>query len=190
MRTGIAYNHPLIPILRGKIETVAGHSISSQQQVSQLAAQLYLNEDTIRRIWGLRDSNYQHIRRTTLDILCQYVGFQDWNDFADKMSKNASTDSTEVAGHNTIFAEQMQQGAKVRIGWLPDRQCVICFCEGTEWIVEEVENSHTLRKGDRFRCSSIAEGLPLYLDDVTREHKTIGSVLIGKGHGIQSAQKL
>lgn len=188
MRTGIAYDDVLIPLLRRKVEEKFGHCVTSPSQFALLAETLFLNEDTIRRVWGFRDSGYKHIRRTTIDILCQYIGFADWDDFARSADNLLSSDSQQIADKDAVCMSDLHAGDKLIIAWCPDRICTLEFLGDFKWQVLAVDHSTTLQNGDTFRCGTIAPGNPLFLDDVTRAGVNLGSILIGKANGLQSAQ--
>lgn len=89
MPSKIPDTHPAIARLRMAVEKKYG------QMSSTLRIQLFaedglknaLNADTIRRIWGVRHTNSKTIYRSSLDILCHYVGYPDWDTFVDQITK-------------------------------------------------------------------------------------------------------
>lgn len=187
MRTGIEYTHHLVPVLRKMVEEKMGCEVNSPEQIAHLSQLLVLNEDTIRRIWGFRDSGYKHIRRSTIDILCKYAGYSGWEAFVKANNRSLTADSLEFVDNNAVRAEDLNIGDKVAISWLPDRLCTLLYCGQANWRVLEVCHSHTLHVGDVFSSSIIAVHRPFYLDNVTRDGKNIGGILIAKEYGIQTA---
>ena len=95
MKTSVTSLHPMLPLLREAVEQQLGCPIKSQQSVYALCEALrgQINEDTIRRLWGLRKDGYASVQRATLDILCKYIGARDWEDFLAQAMANTDCES-------------------------------------------------------------------------------------------------
>ena len=185
MKTNVTSLHPALPLLREAVEQQLGCAIKSQQSVYDLsdALQGQINEDTIRRLWGLR-KGYGSIQRATLDILCRYIGICDWEHFVEKTAISASCESELGAQLPQISADQLAVGQEVELSWLPDRKCRIVFLGNAQWRVELVENSTTLQTGDCFCCRTFVMGQMAYLDSLTRNGVVLGCYRIGIQHGV------
>lgn len=187
MKTSVTSLHPMLPRLREALEQQLGYPIKSQQSVYALCEALrgQINEDTIRRLWGLRKDGYASVQRATLDILCKYIGARDWEDFLAQAIANTDCESELGAQLPQIIADQLTIGQEVELTWLPNRRCRLVFLGEAKWRVEAVENSSTLQVGDMFECRTFVVGQMAYLDSLIRDGKCLGSYRIGIQNGVR-----
>jgi hypothetical protein len=121
---------PQIVALRLSVEKRLGHAADSRADFTFLASEVeritheHLAENTLRRIWGKLDG-YDTVYTRTLDVLSRYVGYEHWNAFCDALKKESGRESELVMGETSIKVEDLVPGDRIRIGWLPDRVCVV-----------------------------------------------------------------
>lgn len=140
MPTGIPSTHPVLPALREAVEQKFGKSLRQQNNIWDFIGTIQnrLNEDTIRRLWGLRKDGYRSIRPATLDILCEYIGAKDWQSFVAAYQQQAQIES-ELNPHTHqitaddptarrpstahMVARQRMRGRVFGRGGVPHRAC-------------------------------------------------------------------
>ena len=186
--TNIPSSHPVIPVLLRHVEQRLGQTINSKQAISRLVAELrfQLNEDTIRRLWHMRDDEYSTIRHSTLDILSAYIGAHDWENFVQQIEKENGVESTLVPHGEVLTTDKMPINSSLTITWLPDRSATLRYKGEAQWIVEKVENSTTLAVGDTFSCRTFAQGEPLYIDRLVHLGQPYSACRIGTINGLSS----
>ncbi|MDE6027089.1 MAG: hypothetical protein K2G23_03365 [Muribaculaceae bacterium] len=169
-----------------KVEETAGFSPSTPKQFEELATSIFnltgnlLSSTTLKRIWGYLNEPLS-TRRTTLDILARFCG---WTDYADFENGNLPEAESGKIGSKTINAEKdMKRGDRIRVMWPPSRVCVISYSGDRHWEILEAEGTR-LKAGDTFSCSLIAEGEPMYLDNLIHEGKASGIYVCGRRSGI------
>jgi hypothetical protein len=87
---------------------------------------------------------------------------------------------SEVFNLEVISTEDLKVGDKIRIGWMPNRLCIISYLGENRFIAEECENSK-MKKGDTFICHQFILGKELVMSDFRQESKIY---VVGKEHGI------
>lgn len=190
--TNIPSSHPMIAVLRQRVEQTLGLRIASTQSIQTLVDTLHcrVNEDTIRRLWQVRQDTYRSIRHSTLDILCAYVGAKDWDDFVATQQTVAGTES-ELHPHRTIVvADDVAIGSHLLLTWLPDRECEAEYLGTSRWRVVRVVNSRTLAPGDEFYCRTFVVGEAAFLDSLIHDGVSLGAYKIGTQSGLTMAKIL
>ncbi|MDE6409874.1 MAG: hypothetical protein K2K81_06490 [Muribaculaceae bacterium] len=169
-----------------KVEETAGLSPSTPKQFEELAERIFkhtgtsLSPTTLKRIWGYLDEPLS-TRRSTLDILARYCGWKDYDDF---LNGNLPEAESGRVGTKTINVEKdMKSGERLRILWPPARTCVAEYLGSRQWKILESEGTR-LEPGDTFSCSLIAEGEPLYLDNLIHQGNQSGIYVCGRKSGI------
>lgn len=169
MTTNVSFSNPTIPLLREAVERKLGHSIHSLGEINDLCDN-HLNsrigEVTIRRLWGLRKDGYDTIRRSTLDLLSQFAGYSNFDDFELYVKQN-NVESGTIPQTDTILASSLHQGDTVAISWPPDRHCNLRYQGDNRFVVTGIENSRYLRLGCSFTVSAFMLNQPLQLHDLT-----------------------
>ena len=76
-----------LPILRSQIETAIGHSVVTPKDFDSLRdmifsrLHIYVSSTTLKRIWGYLNDDVTP-RQSTLNILARYLGYVDFEAFA------------------------------------------------------------------------------------------------------------
>lgn len=85
---------------------------------------IYLSTTTLMRIWGYVNENVEP-RRSTLNILSQFLGYSSWEDFQYNASLPQELQSSPVLNRRLSVEKSLRHGDRLRLIWLPDRVCDI-----------------------------------------------------------------
>lgn len=192
MPTRISLSHPVLPQLRKAVENTFGHNLQSQSNIWDFIEVIHhqLNEDTIRRLWGQRKDAYTTVRRSTLDILSQYVGTKDWDDFVQTYQNAAGVESDLHTHTQRIGIEELEIGDRIEFTWLPDRVCIAEYDGNAIFRIIMVRNSSGLVCEDTFLCRVFIVGEILLLDQLTRSGSVLGCYRVGISSGLSSVRLL
>lgn len=187
-------NSPQIEALKIAAEERFGSPIETRSDFARLAAEIesivgeHLSENTLRRLWG-RIPGYETVFTRTLDVICHYVGYKHWRHFLSAMACRDNRESDVVTGSMAIKTEELEPGDKIRIGWLPNRMCVIEFVGGRTFRAVSAENA-TLQAGDTFECSLFLKGYPLFVDNLFHGGEHCQRYSIGLNNGLTTLERL
>ena len=159
---------PQIALLKQNIEEAIEFPLNTHGDFLRLSAGIefklreHMSESTLERLWGYSTRGYETVSTRTLNVLCRFIGHRCWEDFCKSLSANAI--NSELFKGDTIDTANLAVGARIRIGWLPDRICIIRYIGENRFIAEKTENS-TMQAGDTFSCLQFQKGRELHLDD-------------------------
>lgn len=186
-------NDPEIQQLLLDVEQRLGRRICTPADFDILSLEVWekthatLSSSTLKRLWGYVDAG-EAVRRTTLTLLSQYVGFYDWEHYLTHLAAVGGAESETFTGEG-IRSGELQVGDCILLSWLPNRRCIVRYEGGLRYVVEEQENSK-LRVGDHFEAACFIVGKPMYLDKLERENMPITSYVAGSKHGLNRVEKL
>lgn len=138
-----------------------------------------MSPTTLKRLWGYVDGA-DETRNSTLEILSQFLGFDNWDDFLNDIAKGNGSDP--VASPH-IKAEDLQVGDLVKVSWKPNRRCTFRYLGDMKFVVETAENSK-LKAGDTFYTSLFILGEPLYLSDLIQGNNPPTAFVVGNKDGL------
>ena len=185
---------PQIAALKIAVEKRLGHAAESRADFTFLASEIervtheHLAENTLRRIWG-RLEGYDTVFTRTLDVLSRFVGYEHWNAFCDALKNESRIESEIVKGESSIRAEDLAPGERIRIGWLPDRVCIVEYQGGRTFKAIDCINS-TLQIGDSFECSVFLKHYPLFVDNLVHGGELCQRYSMGLDNGLTTLEKL
>lgn len=136
--------------------------------------------NTLKRMWGYFGEDEVETRRSTLDVLAQFVGYKDYATFC--VAGDDDSSNPIVTRH--LNTKTLEPGMMVRLEWLPDRVCVIEHLGNMRFVVREVENSK-LCVGDTFLCPLIIEGEQLYLHNLEQNGNPPVNYIAGRHSGVR-----
>lgn len=175
----------LSPFVRESLSERLGHAIRVPADCEQLALDIesvtgeHLGVNTMKRLLGFLEDE-RNPRTSTLDVIASYLGYENWETlciFDDK--SNSSFDAMD----DELRLESLSVGQLVRISYLPDRWLIMKYQGDCRFIVLSAENSK-LCADDELIITHIVSGYPLYVSEVKRKGKTLGSFTAGKSQGI------
>ena len=191
----VSVNIPEISALRVRVEEVFGRSLQTHNSFLTLvdaveaALREHLSESTLERLWGYSTRGADAVSLRTLDVLSKYVGSSSWKDFCCGLKASSPVESEEFAGESVV-STRLEPGARLQLGWLPDRLVTVTYIGHNRFVVEESLNS-SLQPGDSFECLQIQTGRPLYLDRFRRADSIAESRYVaGERHGLTSVKAL
>ncbi len=144
---------------------------------------IMVSNTTLMRIWGYVDEPVTP-RRSTLDILARYLGYNSLEEYEKNATLPEEQQSSPVLNRRLSVSEELRPGDIIHLSWLPDRRCDIEYEGDLKFRVIESENTR-IRKGDTFECSTIIEGEPLYLDNLVQEGCDPIAYVCGKKNGVR-----
>lgn len=122
----------------------------------------HMSESTLERLWGYSTRGYSTVSIRTLNVICRFIKFHSWEHFCESISKGCK--ESELFTGTTIDTKDLEIGARIRIGWSPDRICIVRYLGDNRFIAEETINA-TMQAGDTFSCLQFQKGRELHLDD-------------------------
>ena len=159
---------PQITIIKEMIEKSIDFPLNTHGDFMRLSARIefalreHMSESTLERLWGYSTRRYNTVSVRTLNVLCRFIQFRSWEEFCEDLSKN-SYDS-ELFNGESIYTSDLEVGARIKIGWNPDRICTVRYLGNNRFVAEETLNS-TMQPGDTFSCLQFQKGRELHLDD-------------------------
>ncbi|MCQ2342907.1 MAG: hypothetical protein MJZ75_05405 [Paludibacteraceae bacterium] len=135
-----------------------------------------LSPTTLKRLWGYIEGA-DTARHTTLSLLAQFLGFQDWEAYLADLATRTDIESQEFMGEG-IHTADLQVGQQVEVTWLPNRHAVFAYLGDGRFEVIEAEHAK-IHVGDTFVCSYFLKGQPMYLDNLVQS----ASLSSGEGPG-------
>lgn len=180
--------------LKLAVEKRFGHKPETRTDFSQLADIIeattheHLAENTLRRLWG-RIHGYDTVFTRTLDVLSCYVDCEHFQGFCQQLQHADNRESEIISEGISINANQLTPGDLIRIGWLPDRECIVEFIGGRMFKAVATKNS-TMQKGDTFECSIMIKNYPLFIDNLVHGGEHCARYSIGLDNGLSILEKL
>lgn len=166
--------------LRRKMQTPKDFEFLRESIFARL--HLLVSTTTLKRVWGYLDDKVQP-RITTLDMLTQFLGYRDWEEYNHGGLPSELSPSNPVMSRRLSIPECLDQGDLLRLTWQPARVCDIEYLGDLTFKVIASANTR-LREGDTFRCSLIVEGEPLYLDNLQQGNRPPIAYVCGKRTGV------
>lgn len=185
---------PQVAALKLAVEKRFGHPIETRSDFTLLAADIerttrdHIAENTLRRLWG-RISSYDTVFTRTLDILSKYIGHEQWKSYCDYLSKEKNPESEIIVEAVSIRVEDLKPGDRIRLGWLPDRICIVQYMGGRTFKAIDAINA-TLQIGDTFECSLMLKNFPLFVENLVHGGEYCNRYTMGMINGITTLEKL
>ena len=180
---------PQICALRERIEKKIGKPLNTHSDFVELTSLIelelrqHISESTLERVWNYSTRGYATVSLRTLNVLSNFATENNWNFFCDLLNKENNIES-QVFNLEVISTEDLCVGDRIRIGWLPNRLCIIRYLGENHFIAEECDNS-TMKKGDTFVCHQFILGKELVMSDFRQNPNDNGKIyIVGKEHGI------
>lgn len=169
----VKINTPEIAVLREEAELKFGCPIEAPRHFTALSFDIedsqkeYLSETTLQRVW-LYKPGYDTVAVHTLNVLSRYCGYANWDIFQQYL-KDSSHIESEMFDGEKIDVSTLKEGTRIRIGWRPDRICIIQYLGNSTFKAIETHNAK-LQPGDIFTCSQLQIGRELRLDNLKRDN--------------------
>ncbi|UKK48255.1 hypothetical protein L6475_13785 [Prevotella sp. E9-3] len=174
--------------LRSEIETALKKKLQTPKDFEFLRERIYarlhilVSRTTLMRFWGYINEDVSP-RKATLDILAQFLGYQDLDGYCQNSLLPKEQQSSPVMCRRLSVAKELVEGERLRLTWNPERICDIEYLGNLQFRVVASENTR-LKTGDTFECSLIIEGEPLYLDNLKQGDQPPIAYVCGKKSGV------
>ena len=178
---------PKLAYLLTEVENKYGRRIATTTDFESLSVVIehtigeLVSSSTLKRLWGYVTLNPTP-RLATLDVLSRFIGYKDFKEFCNGLKDSQAFTSTFFSSKCQTVAE-LAEGAKVTLGWAPNRLVVLNYLGSFQFEVVVSENSQ-LQEGDKFELSEIIVGYPLYISRILRDGKYTSSYVAGQINGI------
>ena len=175
--------------LQSEIESALKKKCRTPKDFDFLRERIYarlhilVSRTTLMRIWGYVDEGVT-AREGTLDILAQFLGYQDWDVYCQNYQLPKEHQSGPVLSRRLSVNKTLVPGERLRLIWQPGRICDIEYLGDLQFRVIASERTR-LKAGDTFECSLIIDGEPLYLDNLIQGDKHDSAYICGKIDGVQ-----
>lgn len=190
----IKTDSPQVTALKLAVEKKYGHPIVTRTDFTSLVADIecstreHISENTLRRLYG-KISGYDTVFVRTLDVLSVYLGYRHWDAFVTSLSKADSKESDIVSGTHSIRVDELSPGDRLRLAWLPDRECIVEYIGGRVFRAVATQNS-TLQVGDTFECTVMLRNYPLFVDNLVHGGEVCQRYSMGLINGLTVLEKL
>ncbi|MBR2428654.1 MAG: hypothetical protein IKB15_01565 [Alistipes sp.] len=190
----IQRENPQIAVLRERVERRFGKRLSVHTDfialVDEIEATLkqHISESTLERVWGYSTRGYDTISLRTLDVLCDYAEGCDWHTFCQRLMENTPCESM-FFDVEKIVANELKVGTQIKIGWLPDRICIVEYMGSNRFIAKECHNSK-MQPGDSFSALQFTLGRELVMSDFCQSNSDARySYVVGHKSGLTHLSK-
>ena len=113
-----------------EIETALHRQMKTPKDFDFLKERIYerlnilVSSTTLKRIWGYLDEGVTP-REKTLDVLTQFLGYRDWEEYTQHANNPKESQSSPVMNRKISVKEDLALGDSIRLTWQPDRVCDI-----------------------------------------------------------------
>ena len=152
-----------------------------------LAGEIGVGETTVKRMLGFTSDCGRTPHRSTLNIIAQYLGYNDYSNLALDLELDEVVIS-DFDERDAIETDTLNIGDIVEITYLPNRFFSMKYVGDSRFIIENVENSRNLLAGDIVKITHIEKGFPLYMPEVVRDGKNLGAYEAAKNGGLTSIE--
>lgn len=188
-------SHSIIPelnFLLNLVEKKYGRQLCSTSDFEALSIIIekdtgeLLSCSTLKRLYGYVSLN-PIPRKSTLDILCRFIGHKDFGEFSSLLKSNPEF-SSQFFSSKAIYSDELQEGDKITIGWQPDRVVHLKYLGQDEFLVTESINSQ-LQANDRFSQTHFMLSYPLYIARILRDGEYTPAYIAGRQGGLNLLKK-
>ena len=142
----------------------------------------YVSPTTLKRIWGyLKEST--NTRKSTLNILSEFAGYDDWEDFSANYREVITGTKEGLVSGAKLDYKDIKPGSSIEISWMPDSYCRM-LCTGEHQFEITDSKKCGLKKGDTLNCYLFLEGEALYFTDLVIKGAKYDVYKVGKIGGV------
>ena len=168
-------NSPEIYELRLRIEASIKRKIQTPADFDFLRGIIWertheqISTSTLKRLWGYVDG-VDTARNSTLNVLSKSLGYNNWDDFVNKLKLENQTNSDLVLSKSVVSCD-LSIGDTLSIAWQPNRVCQLSYLGNDTFKIIKAENSK-LKVGDTFRCGLFILSEPVYINELRQNNGT------------------
>lgn len=144
-----------------------------------------LGINTLKRLFGFKTEKVVP-RLSTMDIIAQYLGCDDYESLVKDLGEEA--DISMFTPIDCIEVQDLERGTQVRISYSPNRVFFLTYLGDFKFIVNEVEGSRNIHKGDLLSITQLAVGHRFVVAHVVRDGIDLGAYESAKHKGLKSVE--
>lgn len=144
-----------------------------------------LGINTLKRLFGFKTDKVVP-RNSTMDIIAQYLGSTDYESLLKELGEDA--DISIFTPIDCLEVKGLEKGTLVRISYDPNRVLFLTYLGDFEFIVNEVEGSRNIRKGDILTITQLAVNHRFVVAHVIRDGEDLGVYESAKFRGLKSVE--
>jgi hypothetical protein len=181
----------LSKIIRERIEQKFGQEIRYSKDCEVLANEISnhttkkISASTVKRLFGLA-KGIDEPRLYTMDVLASYLGYKNYDDLLIEFS---SASSSEFEIIDEIKTNELKINTELALNYEPNRSLKMRYLGENRFELIEVLHSK-LKLNDILIVGHIVRNYPLFVSNVIRQEKNLGSYTAAKISGVTSIKIL
>lgn len=144
-----------------------------------------LGVNTLKRMFGFKTDKVVP-RLSTMDIIARYLGCEDYESLIKELGEDA--DISMFTPIDSLDVQELAKGSQIRLAYDPNRVFILTYIGDFRFIVNEVEGSRNIHKGDLLTITQLAVGHRFVVADVTRDGVDLGAYESAKYKGLKSVE--
>ena len=171
------------------VDEMMGHAMQSPRDFSVLRDRIYsrlqvpVSVSTLKRLWGYSDYR-SNPRQSTLDTLAYFLGYDNFSAFCQSQDDGDALASNPVVSRHINVSDDLKKDDELTLSWQPGRLCRVCYLGDQSFqVIASVKTR--LQPGDRFLCSVIIEGEPLFLTNLMQYGRPVTNYVCGRNGGVR-----
>ena len=157
--------------------------ILSQSIIDSTSENLSVN--TLKRLFGFKTDKVVP-RVSTMDIIAQYLGYSDYESMIKDLGEDA--DISLFTPIDCLEVNELEKGTQIRVAYDPNRVFFLTYLGDYQFIVNDVEGSKNIRKGDLLTITQLAVGHRFVVAHVVRDGEDLGAYESAKFKGLKSVE--
>lgn len=144
-----------------------------------------LGINTLKRLFGFKTDKVVP-RLSTMDIIAQYLGSNDYETLIKELGEDA--DISLFTPVDCLEVQALEKGTQVRVAYDPNRVFFLTYIGDFKFIVNEVNGSRNIQKGDLLTITQLAAGHRFVAAHVVRDGFDLGAYESAKFRGVKSVE--
>lgn len=144
-----------------------------------------LGINTLKRLFGFKTDKVVP-RLSTMDIIAQYLGSDNYESLIKELGEDA--DISIFTPIDCLEVQDLERGTQVRVSYDPNRVFFLTYIGDFTFIVNEVEGSRNIHKGDLLTITQLAVGHRFVVSHVNRDGEDLGAYESAKFKGLKSVE--
>ena len=144
-----------------------------------------LSVNTLKRLFGFKADKVVP-RLSTMDIIARYLGHSDYESLIKELGEDA--DISLFTPIDCLEVQDLDRGTQLRVTYDPNRVFFLTYLGDFQFIVNDVEGSRNILKGDLLTISQLAVGHRFVASHVVRDGEDLGTYESAKFRGLKSIE--
>lgn len=144
-----------------------------------------LGVNTLKRLFGFKIDKVVP-RLSTMDIIARFLGSEDYETLLKELGEDA--DISVFTPIDCLEVQDLGMGSQIRISYDPNRVFFLTYIGDFKFIVNEVEGSRNILKGDILTITQLAVGHRFVVAHVNRDGADLGAYESAKFKGLKSVE--